>query len=563
METLEKQLKLNIQNPESLIYENDLLRVTVLGGIKIEGMDRMRATLKIEIPQSPKPAIRHNLDLYNDNQLEKIVRKTAERLEIGTSVVTACLNELTEQLENYRLAESTQAIQTPGLKILSNQEQEEALNYLKQKNLIFQTQIDLEKTGIIGEEKNALLLYIAMTSRKCNDPLSVVCLAKSGTGKSYLMEKVAACFPWNELLENTQFTQNSFYYYKREEIRGKILLIEDLDGAQDVLYPIRELQSKKRISKTVTTKDKNGQLRTITLMVEGPVCVVGCTTQEKIFEDNANRSLLIYLDGGKEQDHKIIEYQKLLKAGLINKEMEKDIQLKLQNIQLLLEPIKIINPYAPLINLPQTVFKPRRTIGLLLNFIEAITYFHQHQRTQKVDKSTGEIYIETTPEDIEWGFKLLEETLFRKSDELSGACRTFYDLLKNELIKKIQSSNLQKSKEKPSTVGKPSIDGKEIKKDTKKEKESTTQKVDKNHFYARDIREFIRINPRTLNRYLLELSEFNYLEIVGGNKFKTGFSYRLNPFLRETDLQTLIKTEIEQILIKVRDSSTPNKTGKN
>ena len=41
--------------------------------------------------------------------------------------------------------------------------------------------------------------------------LSVVCLAKSGIGKSYLMERVAACFPTEDLLENTQFTENSFY----------------------------------------------------------------------------------------------------------------------------------------------------------------------------------------------------------------------------------------------------------------------------------------------------------------------------------------------------------------
>jgi hypothetical protein len=34
--------KLNCTNPESLIYENELLKLTVLGGIKLEGLDRMR-----------------------------------------------------------------------------------------------------------------------------------------------------------------------------------------------------------------------------------------------------------------------------------------------------------------------------------------------------------------------------------------------------------------------------------------------------------------------------------------------------------------------------------------
>jgi hypothetical protein len=498
----------NTANPEQLIYENDLLKLTVLGGIKIEGLDRMRTTLKAELPKSPKPPIRHNLDLYNDTQLEKYIRKTAERLEIGTSVIAASLSELIEQLENYRLEKlkETEATEEP-VKILNKVENAEALKYLKQKNLLEQTQKDLQNTGIIGEEGNALILHLSMSSRKCPDPLSVICLAKSGEGKSYLMEKVAACFPVEDLLENTQFTENSFYYYKREEIRGKVFLIEDLDGAQAVLYPIRELQSKKRISKTVTVKDKNGQLKTVTLMVEGPVSVIGCTTREKVYEDNANRSILLYLDSSKAQDERILNYQKQRKANLINTTEEKTIQIKLQNSQRVLDPIKIINPYAPLIDLPKEVFKPRRTMGLLLNFIESITFYHQHQRKQQADKN-GELYIETTPKDIEWGFKLLRETLFRKSDELSGACRSFYEQLKRQLDK------------------------------TKEDK-----------FFAKEIRQQNRINPRTLNRYLQELVSYNHLEIVGGNKHKTGYQYQVKK--EDKDLQEAIDIQIAKIMKQV------------
>ena len=104
--------KLNVLNAQQLIYENDILSLTVLGGIKLEGLDRMRATLKIQLNKSSTPPVRHNLDLYNDLQVEKLTRKTAERLEVGTSVVAASISELTEQLETYRLEEiSKQDIQ--------------------------------------------------------------------------------------------------------------------------------------------------------------------------------------------------------------------------------------------------------------------------------------------------------------------------------------------------------------------------------------------------------------------------------------------------------------------
>lgn len=504
---------LDTSDPNHFIYENSLLRVEVLGGIKIEGLDRMRATLKAALPESPRPPIRHNLDLYNDNQTEKFIRKTAERLEIGTSVIAACLSELTEGLEKYRL-EQLKALQPKekGPKLLNEEERKAAQTYLQSKNLMQQTAEDLAQSGIIGEGGNTLILHVAMSSRKCPDPLSVICLAKSGTGKSYLMERVAACFPEEDLLENTQFTENSFYYFKREEIRGKVFLIEDLDGAQAVLYPIRELQSKKRISKTVTVKDKTGQLRTVSLIVEGPVSVVGCTTKETIYEDNANRSILIYLDGSKEQDEKIQEYQKKIKAGLIEKHTEKQVQEKLQNVQRLLEPVKIINPYALLIDLPKEVFKPRRTMGLLLSFIEAVTYYHQQQRHKQYDKDTGEEYIETTPEDIEWAFKLLRETLFRKSDELSGACRSFYETLKSPLSKSFKEGK----------------------------------------FYASDIRQQIRINPRTLNRYLQELTEYGRLKITGGNKYKSGYQYELQS--EPENLQDAIDRQITGILDKVKEA---------
>ncbi len=92
-------------------------------------------------------------------------------------------------------------------------------------------------------------------------------------------------------------------------------MIEDLDGAESVLYPLRELQTKKRITKTVVHKDTKGTTRTIHLTVEGPVSVAGCTTQEYIYEDNSNRSFLLHIDESAEQDQKIMDYQRLISAG--------------------------------------------------------------------------------------------------------------------------------------------------------------------------------------------------------------------------------------------------------
>jgi len=501
---------LNTTNPDHLTYESGMIQITILGGIRLDSLDRMRVTLKIKVEEQ---SIRHNLDLYNDNQTEKLIRKVAERLDVGTSVTARVLMDLTDTLEGYRMAEFERIASADirQKKLLTPAEIKAAQTYATTPNLMQRTGDDLQAIGIIGEWNNALTLKMVMSSHRCNDPLSAITLAKSGIGKSYLQEKVATTMPAEDIIESTQITESSFYRFGQYELVSKIFLIEDLEGAEGILYPLREMVSKKRLTKTIVLKDSKGESKTVTLKVEGPISVCGCTTKESIYEDNANRSLLLHLDNSKVQDERIMNYHRKVKAGLIDRDKEETIREQLEHVQRILKPIKIINPYAIHIDLPKEVFKPRRTLPLLLSFIEAITYYHQYQREELADQN-GELYIETTLEDIEWGFKLLRDVLFRKSDELSGACREFYEALKNWT-----------------------------------DKHKTTK------FYGNKLREDQRIHPRTLNRYLHELTEFGRLQIIGGNKYKTGYEYEIMSLHNET-LQDKIDQQIESVLNKLKQA---------
>lgn len=423
--------KLETTNPEQILYENGLLTLTVLGGVKLEGLDRLRVTLKIELADSPRPPIRHNLDLYNDTQVEKLIRKTSERLEVSTTVAAASLAELTGQLEAWRL-DQIKSSKPEGYekKPLSEAEREQAIAFLSQPELVQRTNALIGDSGVIGEEQNRLIMYLIFTSRKREQPLHVVSLGSSGTGKTHLQEKVGQLIPEEDRIEITTLSENAFYYFGQRELKNKLILIEDLDGAENVLYPMRELMSKKRISKTIAHKNTKGETRTINLVVEGPVSVAGCTTRESIYEDNANRSFLLYLDESAEQDEKIMQYQRQHSAGKTDRIKERQLQNLLQNCQRILEPVKVINPYAEQLKIPAEVFKPRRTNAHYLAFVEAVTFYHQYQRVRKADPDTGEEYIETTLEDIAEANRLLKEILLRKSDELSGACRNYFERLK-------------------------------------------------------------------------------------------------------------------------------------
>ena len=116
---------LDTTNSDHITYQYDMISIIILGGIRLEGLDRMRVTLKIQIEHL---ALRHNLDLYNDTQVEKLIRKVAEKLEIGTSVIAAALLDLTDLIEQHRLDEiEKQNTPLDKRKMLTPEEIKEAL----------------------------------------------------------------------------------------------------------------------------------------------------------------------------------------------------------------------------------------------------------------------------------------------------------------------------------------------------------------------------------------------------------------------------------------------------
>lgn len=501
--------QLDTSNAELLIYDNCELRIEILGGIRITGLDRMKVTVKVQHKTKKLLPIRDTLDLYSRNQTEQLIQTISENFDANIKKIETTISELTTELENHRLQkiESLQPKEkqphemTPAARTA-------AVNELKRPNLLQRTGQLLQQCGIVGEENNSLIAYLIYTVRKQEVPLHIMFLGSSGSGKTYLQERISELVPDEDKIEITQITENALYYFKQHELKNKLILIEDLDGAMAVFYPLRELQTKRRISKTVTLKDSKGNLKTITLTVEGPVCVSGCTTKEKIYEDNANRCILLYTDQTKDQDKRINEYQTKIAAGEINKERERQYKELFKNMQRVLRPVNIINPYAKYIELPDQVFKPRRTMTLLLGFIEAVTFYHQYQRGVKKD-SNNQFYIETTIEDIESAFELLKDVLFSKSDELSQATRIFFEQLKLLL-----------------------------------------KKENKESFTSKEIRGLLKINPSNLKRYLIELDRYGFIKATG-NRYRR-YEYTICNYAEYEALKSSIQQHLQTILDSIR-----------
>ena len=489
-----KNHTLDTSNPERIIFKNNCLTCNVWGGIEKENLSRLRVSLHITSTDNKYKTFRDDVNLYSHTAVKKLIQNVAELLELSTTEVSRTVAELTEELEAYRMAERAMQIQAlkPKQYEMTQEETQQAQAFLKGQHLVKKTLELITKSGLVGEQKNGLMLFFLYLSRLQDEPLHAIIFGKSGSGKTYLQKRISECLPEEAVRTVTSLTENTLYYSAKNFWKHKVLLIEDLEGVYQAFLPLREFMSNQSISKLTTDKDAKGNNVQKVLTVEGPICVSGATTKESIYEDNANRSFLLHIDESPNHLNEVMTYQRKMQADLINENEQEEAKQLLKNSQRILHNIRVVNPYAMDLKIPDMVFKKLRTNMHYLKLIEIITFYHQSQREIQKDKN-GKPYIKTEIIDIEWANWLVKESLLRKSDELSGENRQFFERLKT----------------------------------TVPEGES---------FYNKQIRESFRMNRMRVNRHLRNLEGMGYLEQTGGNR-KQGFEYVIKSYAEYDQLK--------------------------
>lgn len=164
--------------------------------------------------------------------------------------VSKSVHNLILQLEKYRLNNLHYTSNAPQEFTPTIEEKKQSIKLLKNKNLLSLLTDHLNQTGIIGEDENAQILFMAMASHRFNNPFSVICLAKSGIGKSYILQKLSLCAPNGAYSFHTQISENAIYYFNSYDIDKKILFVEDLEWTTQMLQPLATLQTQGRLIKT-------------------------------------------------------------------------------------------------------------------------------------------------------------------------------------------------------------------------------------------------------------------------------------------------------------------------
>jgi DNA primase len=368
-------------------------------------------------------------DLYSARSRHLYIVNAAKDLAVREEIVKTDLGRLLLKLEALQQARIEVALKVePAAPAMTEAEREQALELLRDPNVLDRILADFDTCALVGERTNKLVGYLAAVSRKLERPLAVLVQSSSAAGKSSLMDAVLAFTPEEERIKYSAMTGQSLFYMGETNLKHKILALVEEEGAHRASYALKLLQSEGELTIASTGKDpQTGSLVTQEYHVEGPVMMMLTTTAIEIDEELLNRCLVLSVDESREQTQAIhrVQRERRTLAGLLNSQRKHRVLAQHRNAQRLLQPLKVLNPYADRLTFLSDKTRTRRDHEKYLTLIDAIALLHQYQRVRRTAQENGETieYIEATLEDIAQANTLAHEVLGRSLDELPPQTR--------------------------------------------------------------------------------------------------------------------------------------------
>jgi DNA primase catalytic core len=391
------------------------------------------------------------LDLYAARQRAVFVKQAAIEMAVTEDTVKHDLHHVLRKLEEMqdRQIQTTLEPKQPEVSITA-EDRAAALDLLQDPRLLDRILEDFERCGVVGEETNKLVGYIAAVSRSLEAPLAVMLQSSSAAGKSSLMESILAFVPEEHRVEYSAMTGQSLFYMGEQDLKHKVLAIVEEEGASRAAYALKLLQSEGALSIASTGKDPaTGRLVTHQYRVEGPVMIFLTTTAIDLDEELLNRCLVLTVNEDREQTqaiHRLQREQQTLE-GLLAREERAAVLKVHRNAQRLLQPLFVANPYARELTFLDSRTRMRRDHTKYLTLIRAIALLHQHQRPVHTTEHRGRTvsYIEVTLADIEIANRLAHEVLGRSLDELPPQTRRLLLLVDDAVARECQRLKMERA----------------------------------------------------------------------------------------------------------------------
>lgn len=498
---------LTIHSPQKMSYESKGLTYFIIGHVSAD-LSNLRVSLHV-VENETKKKHRIKADLSDFSNVEEKCRELSEKHGLDYSQLETDLTRLADLLEQYKESQFEDEITDQySEKELTPKAMEKAVTFLKTPKLMKSIDSLLEQTGIIGEEENRKILFVAASGYKMPYPLHCMVQGTSGGGKSHLINSIAECMPQEDLLDMTRITSKSLYHYRDKELTNKLVVVQDFDGLdEEAQFAFREIQTNKKLSSSTAVKDMLGNTRGKIKTVHAHFASLVATTKAELYMDNMSRSVMLGIDESEEQTMRIIRKQNQKKAGLSNRDTEQEAKQLLRNCMRVLKPHQVVNPFADQLMLPLEAKMLRRLNEQFQDFVCQITLLHQYQR-----KPDDKGRLLATKEDISTAVEIFFSAIILKVDELDASTRQFFESIKAYV------------KTKP---------------------KGTTHK-----FSALEIRQAANREKSTANRYLKTLQELEYIQQVEGSANR-GFKYIISYFDNIEKLKAKIKQDLNIQLEKL------------
>ena len=467
-----------------------------LRGIE-KGPRRLRATLRTE--HAGRLHV-DSLDFYSARSRKMLCQDLCRFFEETAETIEGDLVRLIRCCETHE--PSCPTVPDHAATDVTGAEREEAESFGRRPDLIERIVSDYEACGLVGEEANKLLCYLAAVSRKTRDPLSVLILSSSGAGKSALQDATLALCPPEDVVKLTSLSGKALFYKARQSLRHKILALEEGAGAEESTYAIRNLISAGELVIEVTVKDfATGKLTTMVNRVEGPTAVFITTTDPETDPETRSRFFVTSVDESREQTRAILAAQRRRQTldGQRDQDAREAVFRRHRNFQRLLRPVKVVNPFAEQLSYGDDRLQSRRDQPKYLNLIRAVAFLRQMGKP--IRQADGADYVEVDQADIRTAGRLAMTVLGRDLDDLNHVSLDLLMHLERMVHGKIERLRQGAGAAAPA----PS--------------EVT--------FSRREIREFTGWAHMRVRRYLKQLVELEFV-IMDTGRFGSAHQYRLS-----------------------------------
>jgi DNA primase len=486
-----------------------------LTGFKDPLVGTLRTTIRAE-----RGTDRHvdHVDLYSARSRASFALSLSTLWGLEAKRIEADLMRILDILEEER--ERSLRNEEGAAVELTEEDRALGLQLLRDPDLFPRIEADMDLLGYVGEGINKQLLYLAASSRLMEDPLSVLVVSESAAGKSALIETVRRMMPAEAVVALSSLSDQALHYLGEDGLLHKFLVMGEALHAPVVEQQIREMLSAHELCRLVTLKDpKTGELESRTVRKHVIVAAALSSTDYSLNPENVSRFFVVNADESEAQTQRIHRMQRRKYSVERLRERELVVPKVLaahHAAQRMLEKRRIVNPFAEALSFPTRQMRARRDHERFLDLIAAVCHLRQFQKTVKEAAMEGATepvgYIACDIVDYKIAHTIMRAVLPATLGAFPRGAEALYEAVRELARTKAREEGLR-----PDEVA----------------------------VSQRQVREVGGFGQRWVKRYMHLLSDYEYLQVVGGRGRGSRWAYRLvrDEPLRGVDLSPIPSPE--------------------